>query len=310
VSAEAARAAREAVVTVGTFDGVHRGHRFVIDRLVRFARSAGRRSVLLTFEPHPLRVVNPGAAPPLLCVGDEKSSALAALGLDEVAVVPFTPELAALDADRFVDEVLVGRFGLRDLFIGHDHGFGRGRSGDAVTLARLGGQRGFDVHVVPPVDGRDGKPVSSTGIRRALAGGNLALAADGLGRPYWVSGVVVHGDGRGASLGYRTVNIGSPPSEKVLPPDGVYAVRVDTPAGRFGGMMNLGGRPTFGDDRRTVEAHLFDADQDWYGHPVRIDILRKLRDIRKFDGREGLMRQLRLDEETARLAVARWPAGL
>src|SRR6185369_14660815 len=136
--------------------------------------------------------------------GDEKMEALASTGLDEVAVVPFTKALAAYEAEQFVDMVLLRRFGMRELFIGHDHGFGRGRSGDVSVLERLGRSRGFGVHVVPPVDGRDGKPVSSTSIRRSIAGGDLARAADGLGRPYSVAGSVQHGDARGAALGFRT----------------------------------------------------------------------------------------------------------
>lgn len=297
-------------VTVGTFDGVHRGHRFVVDRLVRFARDNGLRSVVVTFEPHPLRVVNPAAAPQLLTVGDEKVRLLEAAGVNHVTVVPFTSALASLDADHFVDEVLLGRFGMRHLFIGHDHGFGRGRTGDAATLERLGAVRGFAVHVVPAVDGRDGRPISSTVIRRAVAGGDLARAADGLARPYWVGGTVERGAGRGAGLGYRTVNLASPPPAKLLPPDGVYAVRVATPDGRYAGMLNLGGRPTFGDGARVIEAHLFDAAGDWYGHDVRVDFLGRLRDVRKFDGPEALVRQLRRDEEAARVMADRWLAGL
>lgn len=297
-------------VTVGTFDGVHRGHRFVLDRLVRFARENGLRSVVVTFEPHPLRVVNPAAAPQLLTVGDEKVRLLAAAGVDHVTVVPFTPALAALDADHFVDEVLLARFGMKHLFIGHDHGFGRGRTGDAATLERLGAVRGFSVHVVPAADGRDGRPISSTVIRRAVAGGDLARAADGLARPYWVGGVVERGAGRGAGLGFRTVNLAAPPPEKLLPPDGVYAVRVTTPDGQHAGMLNLGGRPTFADGTRGIEAHLFDAEADWYGQTVRVDFLTRLRDVRMFDGPEALVRQLRRDEEAARVVAARWPAGL
>ncbi|MCC7193986.1 MAG: bifunctional riboflavin kinase/FAD synthetase [Gemmatimonadaceae bacterium] len=304
------RNASLAAVTVGTFDGVHRGHRFVVDRLVRFARERGVRSAVVTFEPHPLRIVNPLAAPPLLCVGDEKVRLLEASGADDVVVVPFTREVALLEAERFVDEVLLGRFGMRHLFIGHDHGFGRGRAGDAATLERLGSARGFDVHVVPAVDDRDGRPISSTAIRNAVARGDLARAADGLGRPYWVSGVVGHGEGRGAALGYRTLNLASHPPEKLLPPEGVYAVRVATPGTDYPGMLNLGARPTFGDERRGIEAHIFDACGDWYGESVRVDFIRRLRDVRRFDGPESLVAQLRRDEEAARLIVSRWRAGL
>ena len=302
--------ARPSIVTVGTFDGVHRGHRLVLDRLAAEARQRDLRAILVTFEPHPLAVVNPQAAPRLLSVGDEKSEALAGTGLDEVAVVPFTRALAAYEAEQFVDLVLIDRFGMRELFIGHDHGFGRGRSGDAGVLERLGKVRGFGVHIVPPVDGRDGNPVSSTSIRRAITGGDLARAADGLGRAYSIAGTVQQGDGRGAALGFRTINLGTPDPTKLLPPDGVYAVSAQTPTGRFGGMMNLGSRPTFGDKRRTLEAHLFDADADWYGRRIRLDLIGRLREIRQFAGPEQLMHQLRHDEQSARIVLARWRTGL
>ena len=304
--------ARPSIVTVGTFDGVHRGHRLVLDRLAVAARDRDLRAILVTFDPHPLAVVNPSAAPLLLSVGDERMEALASTGLDEVAVVPFTKTLAAYEAEQFVDLVLLKRFGMRDLFIGHDHGFGRGRSGDVGVLERLGQSRGFAVHVVPPVEGRDGKPVSSTAIRRAVAGGDLSRAADGLGRPYSLAGTVQHGDSRGATLGFRTVNLGEPDPAKLLPPDGVYAVSAQTSSGRFGGMMNLGGRPTFGDDRRTIEANLFDvaAGVDLYGSRIRLDFIGRIRDVRRFSGPDELVRQLRRDEESARTIVSRRRAGV
>jgi riboflavin kinase/FMN adenylyltransferase len=298
------------VVTVGTFDGVHRGHALVIRRVIAEAKARGLRSVIVTFDPHPVAVLNPAAAPPMLTVGGEKTDALSAFGADEVAVVPFTKELAALEAEQFVDQILISRFGMNELLIGHDHGLGRGRTGDAATLRRLGEQRGFGVHVVPPVEGKDGKPVSSTLIRRALAGGDLSTATDGLGRLYSVSGPVVHGDARGATLGFRTINIDIPPAPKLLPPDGIYAVRATTPDGKFGGMLSLGGRPTFGDDSRRIEAHLFDAAGDWYGATVRIEFVAWLRGIATFDGPDALVKQLQVDEVNSRAVLARQRAGL
>jgi riboflavin kinase / FMN adenylyltransferase len=172
-----------AVVTVGTFDGVHLGHRAVLDRLAAQARASGLRSVLVTFDPHPLEVVNPAAAPPLLTVGLEKSEVLAESAVEHVVVLPFTPALAALSAERFVDEVLIARVGMRALLIGHDHGFGRGRGGNVDVLRGLAAARGFGLDVLSPVASADGRAVSSTAIRRAVAGGDLARAAAGLGRP-------------------------------------------------------------------------------------------------------------------------------
>jgi riboflavin kinase/FMN adenylyltransferase len=291
-------------VTVGSFDGVHLGHLDVLHRLVRHARARNLAALLVTFDPHPLEVVNPAAAPPLLTVGRERLDVLTAeTGLDFVAVLPFTPELQRLTASEFVDQVLRERFRMRALLMGHDHGFGRNRSGDVGTMQALAVDRGFEVEVIPAVASPTGRMVSSTAIRRAIAGGDLDHAAEALGRPYGIAGVVVPGDQRGRALGFRTLNVALPSPRKLLPPAGVYAVRVATPRGDFGGMMNLGPRPTFGDQALSLEAHLFDADGDFYGLPVRVDLVRWLRETRKFEGPEALVSQLREDERQARAAL-------
>jgi riboflavin kinase / FMN adenylyltransferase len=291
------------VVTVGTFDGVHLGHQDVLARLVERARAVQLPSLLVTFEPHPLEVLNPAAAPLLLTTRTEKLAVLESVGLDYVAVVPFTPEFAAQSAEEFVDRGLLERFRMRELLIGHDHGFGRGRQGDVETLRTLGAARGFAVAVVPPVETDDGQPISSSRIRRAVAEGALDQAEAALGRPYAVSGHVVAGEARGRTLGFRTLNVQPESSRKLLPPDGVYAVEVRTPLGRYGGMLNLGGRPTFGDERRTIEAHLFDADGDFYGAFVEVAFVARLRDTMRFDGPAALIAQLAADERAARLAL-------
>ncbi|MEP7382506.1 MAG: bifunctional riboflavin kinase/FAD synthetase [Gemmatimonadota bacterium] len=295
---------QDTVVTVGTFDGVHRGHQDVLSRLVECASALETRSVLVTFDPHPLEVVNPAAAPSLLTIGDEKLEVLAESGIDYVAIIPFTRTLAAFDAERFVDEVLVGCYRVRHLLMGHDHGFGRNRAGDESVLRALGQSRGFTVEAVEPVTGPHGQAVSSTAVRRAVAGGDLDRAREGLGRPYAVGGRVVHGEQRGRMLGFPTINIPLPSPRKLLPPQGVYAVRVQTPRGPFGGMLNLGPRPTFDDAGVTLEAHLFDASGDFYGVRVRIDFLRRLRDTARFDSPEGLRAQLAIDERLARETLA------
>lgn len=294
---------RGSVVTVGTFDGVHRGHLDVLARLVERARALELPSVVITFEPHPLQIVHPEIAPPLLTTFGEKLEVIAQTGVCRAAVLPFTPSLAALSAEEFVDDVLIARFGMCELLVGHDHGFGRGRLGDTTVLQAMGRERGFGVTVLEPVATGDGAAVSSTGIRRAIQEGDLARAAELLGRPYSVCGHVVGGDRRGRLLGYPTINLETPPSQKLLPPDGVYAARVQTPQGAFGGMLNLGPRPTFGDLERRIETHILDASHDWYGAPVRIDFVARLRGTQAFAGAEALMAQIAQDEHDARAVL-------
>ncbi len=294
---------RETVVTVGTFDGVHRGHLDVLARLAARGQVTGRASLLLTFAPHPLELLHPAKAPLLLTTHREKLAAIATTGIDYVVVVPFTRSLADHSARQFVDLLLRDRFQMAELLIGHDHGFGRGRAGDVETLRMLGAEEGFAVDVVAPVETTDGVAVSSTRIRQAVAAGDLATAEAGLGRRYSVTGTVVAGEARGRALGFPTLNVEPDSPRKLLPPDGVYAVMVETPRGRFGGMMNLGGRPTFGDERRTIEAHLFDGSGDFYGCTVQVSFVARLRDTMRFDGPTALTAQLAEDENAARRAL-------
>lgn len=296
-------AKKEAVITVGTFDGVHRGHALVLSRTREHARRAGLPAVAVTFNPHPLDVVNPSAAPPLLTLWDEKLEALSQTAIDSVAVVPFTRELAALDPEEFVERVLIGRFGMRELLIGHDHGFGRGRAGDAESLRVIGRRLGFPVEVVDAVLGSDGMPISSSSIRRAIAHGDLTRASDGLGRRYSFSGEVRSGEGRGRLFGFPTLNLELGSKRKLLPPFGVYAVFVQGRDGAFGGMMNLGPRPTFDDERIVLEVHAFDATGDWYGSYVRVEFVSRLRDVVKFGSAAELVEQLHKDAENARRAL-------
>jgi riboflavin kinase/FMN adenylyltransferase len=291
------------VITVGTFDGVHLGHRDVVERLVARSRSLKIPSVLVTFEPHPLEIVNPAAAPLLLTSHDEKLEVLAETGIDYLAMLPFTADLAAYSAEAFVELILRRCFRLRELLIGYDHGFGRQRAGNVDVLRTLGERDGFRVEVVDPVSTPDGHSVSSTSIRRAVAGGDLQRAAAALGRLYSVSGRVIPGAQRGRNIGFPTLNLGPPLPRKLLPPEGVYAVRVQTSAGPVGGMMNLGPRPTFGDSATSLEVHLFDTSGDFYGAHVRIDFVRRLRETRKFASAKHLAKQLAHDELEARSAL-------
>ncbi len=288
-----------AVVTVGSFDGVHRGHQAVLKEIVRRARARGLASLLVTFEPHPLEVVNPAAAPRLLTLPDEKREILAQTALDRVAVVPFTQALSQLAPEEFVRRILRAEYGMQELVLGYDHGFGRGRSGDAEVVRRVGRQDGFAVDVVDAVR-EDGQPISSTLIRTALAHGDLASAERWLGRPYRLLGRVEHGAGRGRTIGIPTINLAPPDPRKLLPPDGVYAVWVGWRGRRWGGMMNQGPRPTFGVAARGLEIHLFDFAGELYGETVRVEWVRRLRDVRAFPSRDALVEQLGRDRQAAR----------
>lgn len=290
---------RRAVVTVGTFDGVHRGHWEVLDEISRRARATDGRAVLLTFDPHPLRIVKPEVAPRLLTTPDEKKEILAESGLDYAVFLRFTPELSRYSPERFVREILVGRLGVAELVIGYDHGFGRDRSGDAGTLERLGVELGFDVDVVTPVP-MDGGPVSSTRIRRAVAAGEMEEAAQGLGRLYSLRGVVVRGDGRGRALGFPTANLRIGHVDKLLPPAGIYAVWGVLRSGRLAGALHLGPRPTFKGSAPTVELHLLDFEGDLYGDEIRVDFVRYLREILPFDSPEALIERMHGDVNDAR----------
>lgn len=298
------------VLTVGTFDGIHLGHLDLIGRVVASARAAGLPSIVVTFAPHPVEVLNPAAAPLLLTPGDEKLEALTDTGIDYVAVVPFTRTLAAYPAPTFVRGVLRGHFAMRELWIGHDHGLGRGREGDAAMLRAMGAREGFPVNVVPAVADPAGQPVSSTAIRAALANGALDDVAAALGRRYSARGHVVPGNQRGRELGYPTLNVALPSSRKLLPAAGVYAVSVQSPRGSYGGMMNLGPRPTFDDHTLSIEVHLFGASGDWYGTEVRIEFIRRLRDVIRFPDVEALVAQLGRDAEAARRALTEVQKGL
>lgn len=290
------------VITVGTFDGVHVGHHAVLEEIASRGAASGRQSLLVTFEPHPLDVVNPAAAPPRLTTAQERLEVVATSAIDRMLVLHFDRTMATKSPAEFVDQVLLAQCGMRELVIGHDHGFGRGRAGDVQTLQDLGQARGFPVDVVSPVT-IDGHTVSSTAIRRAVAGGDLGAAARQLGRRYSVSGTVQRGEQRGRSLGFPTLNLEAPP-RKLLPPDGVYAAVVETPRGRFGGMMNQGHRPTFDDGRRLIEVHLFGFAGDLYDAWVRVEWVAHLREIRRFDGVAALRHQLEDDRLRAMATLA------
>jgi riboflavin kinase / FMN adenylyltransferase len=296
------------VATVGTFDGIHRGHQAVLAEVMRRGRAAGRPSLLVTFDPHPLEIVNPSAAPRLLTLPEEKRVLATELGVERVEVMPFTPALARLGAEEFVRDILRARFGMEQLVLGYDHGFGRGRGGDVELVRRLAREDGFAMEVVPAVV-EDGQPISSSLIRTAVAHGDLSAAGRALGRPYSLRGTVERGAGRGRTIGVPTLNLAAADPRKLLPPDGVYAVRVEVgnretgDGKRYGGMMNQGARPTFGVHARGLEIHLFDFTGDLYGETVTVEWVHRLRDVQTFPSRQALIDQIERDAVAARAVL-------
>jgi riboflavin kinase/FMN adenylyltransferase len=293
---------RGTVATVGTFDGVHLGHWSVLEEISRRADATGRRSVLVTFDPHPLRIVRPEHAPLLLTTPIEKKEILAESGVDYAVFLSFTKSLSRYEPRRFVEEILIARLGVEELVIGYDHGFGRDRSGDPDTLTSIGAELGFAVDVVPPVQAGD-QAISSSRIRAAIVAGDMAEAWACLGRPYSVRGVVVKGEGRGRGLGFPTANLQVAERDKLIPPQGIYAVRAALRGGTYRGALHLGPRPTFKGSPPTIELHVMDFDQDIYGEEVRVDFVEYLREIRPFTTVEALVDQIREDVEAARRAV-------
>lgn len=290
---------RPAVVTVGTFDGVHRGHREVLEEIGRRAERVGGRSILVTFHPHPLRIVRPEHAPPLLTTVTEKRDILAQSGLEYVVFVPFTRTLQRYSARRFVEEILVRRVGMRELVIGYDHGFGRDREGSVGTLRQIGQEMGFDVDVVDAVE-VDGEPISSSRIRRLLADGDVTVANRLLGRSYTLEGVVVRGERKGRELGFPTANIQVGDPEKMLPREGIYAVYGWVRGARLPGLLHLGPRPTFAGFAPSVELWLMDWSGDIYGDRVRVEFVERIRDILPFTSAEALIQAMHADEQRGR----------
>ena len=294
---------RGTVATVGTFDGVHLGHWTVLQEIRRRAEAADRRSILVTFDPHPLRIVRPEHAPLLLTTPVEKKEILAESGLDYAVFLSFTEALSRYEPRRFVEEILVGRLGVEELVIGYDHGFGRDREGDPAALRRMGEELGFTVDVVDPVSA-EGDAVSSTRVRALLLDRQVAEARKCLGRPYSIRGVVVRGDGRGKGLGFPTANLRVAERDKLVPPQGIYAVRGVLRRGTFDGALHLGPRPTFRGSPPSIELHLMDFDDDIYGEEVRVDFVEHLRRIEPFTTVEALVEQIRLDVDRAREILA------
>jgi riboflavin kinase/FMN adenylyltransferase len=308
------------VVTIGNFDGVHRGHASVLRRMAADARRAGLRAVAVTFTPHPAQVHRPDVAPPRLCGDDDRLELLAATGLDGVLLLTYTLDFARQTPEEFVRRYLVEALSARVVVVGRDVRFGRDNSGDLTTMRALGERLGFAVEVVDDVTGGDvagGRRWSSTWVREALAAGDVRTAARVLGRPHRVRGVVVHGDARGRALGYPTANLGANVAGMV-PADGVYAgwlvrlrhadgtpVAPDEPDARMPAAVSVGTNPTFDGAARRVEAYVLErTDLELYDEEVAVDLVERLRPMERFDGVDALVAAMADDVRRAREVLA------
>lgn len=290
-------------VTVGSYDGVHKGHRMIIARMVAIAKARNLRSVLVTFEPHPRRVLKGAVSGPLglLTTLDEKISLLADEDVDLLFVVRFTPDFASRSSDDFIRNVLVGLLGAKSIIVGYDHAFGRDRSGSGKTLETLGSELGFDVEVVNEVMiGHE--HFSSTRIRFLLANGKIEEANAFLGSPYMISGTVVDGERRGREIGFPTVNLRLSDSGKLLPHAGVYLAQTVLDGLSFMALMNVGIRPTVSSEgMTTVEAHILGYSGTLYGSTICFMLLKFIREERKFSSLEELKMQIEKDKKTVEL---------
>lgn len=288
-------------LTIGTYDGLHRGHLAIVSPLIESARRDGLLSTMVTFEPHPRCVLDPENCPPRLTTADERAWLLDRLGLDRLVVIPFTPSVAKLTANTFLDRVLHG-VEVRRLVIGYDFAFGRGRQGDQAFLRQVAARRGFELQTVPALV-RGNEPIGSSRIRRLILLGQLRAAAALLGRDYLIRSRVEVGSQRGHSLGFPTANLAIP-SSKLMPPNGVYAVRVEMELGAFQGAAYIGPRPTFGEHTVMLEVYLFGFEGDLYGRTLCIWFVQRLRGDRRFATAQALQHQMARDVEKAKRVLS------
>ena len=279
-------------LTMGNFDGVHLGHQLVLERVLETARKQGITACVLTFHPHPVKVLHPERAPAMLQTLEDRISELARFGVDALLVAPFTSTFADFPAEVFVRDLLINRLGCADLFVGQDATFGQGRAGNIDMLTRMAEEGSFRLHVTDPVM-MDGERVSSSRIRKLVVAGDVALAARLMGRPFTVSGIVVRGAGRGRTLGFPTANLA--PDGETLPANGIYACRAETEDAVVLASVHVGPVPTFGSTQLVVEAHLLDFDKNLLGKRLRIHFLQRIREVRAFLGPDDLVGQIRKD---------------
>lgn len=285
------------VITIGTFDGVHLGHASIIDRLKKKAAQVDGESIIITFDPHPRRVLSPSENTiELLTTLDEKITALSHLHIDHLVVVPFTLAFADLSARDYIGEFIVKHFHPNTIIIGYDHHFGKNREGNYRLMEAVREEYGYTLEEIP-VQEIEHSAISSTRIRKALHAGDIVKANDYLGKPYSLQGTVVHGEHRGRSIGFPTANISVAEQSKLIPANGVYAVQVVVSGTPYQGMMNIGFRPTIAiNSQRSLEVNLFGFEGDLYGQILKIEFIARLRDEQKFEDIEQLKQQLERDK--------------
>jgi len=302
---------RQAVITIGTFDGVHTGHARILEQLSQEAARIGGETVIVTFYPHPRKIVKGGSEQiRLINTLEEKIQLLSWLRIDNLVIVPFTEDFSQLTAEEYIKDFLLANFHPHTVIIGYDHRFGKGRLGDYHLLEQYSASEGFQLQEIP-VHLLDEISVSSTRIREAIQRTDIAAANQLLGYPFFFSGTVVKGDQLGRTLGYPTANLEIANKEKLIPGDGIYAVEavlIPTDkslfqAPRLKGMMSIGIRPTVGGKLRTIEVNLFDFNEDIYGRELRVFVKKYLRPEVKFDGLPALVEQLGKDKEDTLAAL-------
>ena len=289
------------VVTLGNFDGIHIGHQELIRMVISRARAIGGTSVVVTFRPHPLKILAPDRCPPLISIYEEKIRLIEQLGIDVLVKIPFSLEFAKMTPRDFAGNVLAHLLGSKEIFVGYNYRFGKGREGNIETLRKFGKEFGFTVREVEQIS-LGSEEISSTRIRQFLREGRVADASRLLGRTYAITGVVSRGDGRGRTLGFPTANIA--PKHTIIPSNGVYAVRVLVREKTYNGIVNIGMRPTFNTNRLAIEVHLFDFDEDIYGEEITVYFVHKIREETKFVSAAELQQQIAKDISGAHTILA------
>ena len=288
---------QSSVITIGNFDGIHLAHQEILQRVVQEARERRVRSVVITFDPHPQRVLHPERQPfYLLTTLDEKVKLIESLGIDAVLLIAFTQAFSAMTAEAFVREILWDKLRIQKVFIGHDYAFGNRKQGNEDFLRSMGGMLGFEVESINTFTVSD-TTVSSTNIRKAVLGGDVAKAALLLGHPYSLSGTVIRGYQRGREIGIPTANI--EPGKELLPANGVYAVVVDLEGVRHAGVLNVGFNPTFSNEKLSVEVHIMNFDGELYGKGLTVSFIERIRSEMKFESPQKLVDQILRDKAKA-----------